>query len=402
MPKKALVRSVEVWKTINQASEFGASVKEANLQWKKVMARKNEIIGKFVGGKGPYLEKMGVDLAYGAAEFTSPNTLKVGEQEYSGERILIGTGSRPFFPDIPGMEHTITSKEIFQMDSLPTSVAILGGGVISLEFAHIFANAGVEVTVVQRSDRLLTSQDEETSSVIKDISERQGIKVLTNTSLEKIVNDNDTKVLHVNQSGTKNTFQAEVVLTALGRTPNLEQLNLEAANIEYSTKGINVNDYFQTTNPAIYAAGDSIGGLMLTPVASYEAKIAARNAMKGNHHQVNYQHVPHTIFTMPPVASVGLTEQEATEKGISYEVKKSKLRHNGVAIILGEKEGYMKLISEKGTGKLLGAHMVGVHADEIIHQMAIALKANMTLADLADVIHVHPTISEAFIEMAKQ
>jgi dihydrolipoamide dehydrogenase len=401
MPKKALVRSLDVWNTVKQAEEFGITVSDASLHWDKVMERKDEIVGKFTGGKGPYLEKLGVDLLLGDATFTSPDSITVNGKEYRSKKFLIGTGSTPFLAPIEGIEHAITSKEVFKLKKLPKSIVILGGGVISLEFAHIFANAGVDVTVIQRSDVLLKSQDAETSQYIKEISEKHGITIKTNTTVDKMVKDNNEVIVHCTVNGDAERFTGEVVLAATGRKPLLEGLGLEAAGVEYSEHGIKVNEYFQTSQENIYAAGDSIGGIMLTPVASFEAKVAARNAIKGNEQKIDYNLVPTAIFTLPPVASVGLTEETATAQGIAYETNKVKLSHNGVALILGETEGYIKIISEKDTRRIIGAHMVGIHADELIHQMAIAMKGKLTLDDLAAIIHIHPTISEAFMELAR-
>jgi pyruvate/2-oxoglutarate dehydrogenase complex dihydrolipoamide dehydrogenase (E3) component len=402
MPKKALVRSMEVWNTIQRAEEFGVSVTNATLDWQKVIERKSKIIGNFVGGKGPYLEKLGVDLVMGTAQFTSPTTIRVGEEEYTADKFLIGAGSKPNILPIEGVEHVTTSKQLFELKELPSSLAIIGGGVISLEFAHIFASAGVKVTILQRGKVLLNSQDEESSNVIEEISEKRGIQVLTGTTANRITKDNDDFIVEYNQDGQPGKLTTKMVLMATGRTPDLDDLELEKAGIEYTKKGIKVNEHLQTSAEHIYAAGDSIGGLMLTPVAAIEAKVAMRNAYRDVQQEVDYKLVPFAIFTLPPVASVGLTEKQATEQGIEYHVNKLPFSHSGTAILLGEEEGYAKILSETSSGKIIGAHMVGIHADELIHEMAIAMKGNLTIHDMAEVIQVHPTISEALIELAMQ
>jgi pyruvate/2-oxoglutarate dehydrogenase complex dihydrolipoamide dehydrogenase (E3) component len=393
---------MEVWNTIQRAEEFGVSVTNATLDWQKVIERKSKIIGNFVGGKGPYLEKLGVDLIMGTAQFTSPTTIRVGEEEYTADKFLIGAGSKPNILPIEGVEHVTTSKQLFELKELPTSLAIIGGGVISLEFAHIFASAGVKVTILQRGKVLLNSQDEESSNVIEEISEKRGIQVLTGTTANGITKDNDDFIVEYNQDGQPAKLTTKMVLMATGRTPDLDDLGLEKAGIEYTKKGIKVNEHLQTSVEHIYSAGDSIGGLMLTPVAAIEAKVAMRNAYRDVQQEVDYKLVPFVIFTLPPVASVGLTEKQATEQGIEYHVNKLPFSHSGTAILLGEEEGYAKILSETASGKIIGAHMVGIHADELIHEMAIAMKGNLTVHDMAEVIQVHPTISEALIELAMQ
>jgi pyruvate/2-oxoglutarate dehydrogenase complex dihydrolipoamide dehydrogenase (E3) component len=402
MPKKALVRSIEIWNHIQRSTEFGAVVSNAALDWNRVVERKNEIIHKFTSGKEPRLKKLGVDLVRGHARFTSPDSIQVGDNEYTAERFLIGTGSKSANPPIEGIEYAITSQEILDVTELPESLAIIGGGVISLEFAHVFANAGVKVTMVVRGSTLLSSQDAETSQIIQEITESRGINVMTHAETKRITKGSGGHVIHAQLDGKEIEIAADLVLNATGRAPNVDDLGLEQAGIVYTAKGIQVNEYFQTTSPKVYAAGDVIGGLMLTPVAAYEAKAAIRNALRGNVETADYSGVPHAIFTLPPVASVGLSEEKANKKGIEYQTHKAYLKHSGVAIILGEEEGYIKILSEKTTGRIIGFHMVGVHADEIIHAMAIAIKANLTIQALSEVTNVHPTISEMLILMAAE
>jgi dihydrolipoamide dehydrogenase len=400
MPKKALVRSIEVWNIIKRAEEFGASTMNAKLHWEKVVERKDNIIGKFLSGKEPYLKKMGVNLIMGEAKFTSPDTIRVGDKQYTAERILIGTGSVPLIPPIEGLEHAMTSKDMFHLKQLPKSMVIIGGGYIGLEFAHIFANAGVNVTILQRGDRLLKTEDRETSEVIQEISVKRGINVITNADVKRIEKTNDGPTVHFTEGNDPAEEHGEVVLAATGIKPDLEGLGLEAAGVKYSNRGIQVNEYLQTTAERIYAAGDSIGGITITPVATYEAKVAIRNAFQGNHQKVDYTVVPHAVFTQPPVASVGLTEEAAKEKGIDYDAHRVPFSHNGTAIILGEEEGFAKILTEKESGRIIGAHIIGAHADDMIHEMAIAMKGKFTLRDLSEVINVHPTMSEALILLA--
>jgi dihydrolipoamide dehydrogenase len=394
---------MEVWNTIKRAEEFGASTTNVDLHWPKVVGRMEKIVNKFAIGKKPYLKDLGVDLIMGEAQFTSPDSIRVGDKEYTAERFLIGTGSVPFLPPIEGIEHALTSQDMFHIKELPHSLIIIGGGYIGLEFAHIFSNAGVDVTILQRGDRLLKTSDWESSKIIQEISENRGIHVNTNTDVKRIEQINDGFTVHFNTTGNySDVVRGEMILAATGIKPDVKGLGLETAGIDYSNQGIQVNEYLQTQAERIYAAGDSVGGINITPVAAYEAKVAIRNAFKGNKQKVDYTIVPHSVFTHPPVASVGLTEEAAKEKDIDYDVNRVPFSHNGTAIILGEEEGYAKILTEKESARIIGAHIVGAHADEMIHEIAIAMKGKLTLQDLSEVIQVHPTMSEALILLAME
>jgi pyruvate/2-oxoglutarate dehydrogenase complex dihydrolipoamide dehydrogenase (E3) component len=393
---------MEVWHTIKRAGEFGASTPNASLDWSKVVSRMDKIVSKFAGGKKPYLNDLGVDLIMGEAQFASPDSIRVGDKEFTAERFLIGTGSVPFLPPIEGIEHALTSQDMFHIKELPKSLVIIGGGYIGLEFAHIFSNAGVHVTILQRGDRLLKTEDSESSIMIQEISEKRGIKVKINADVKRIEKTNNELTVQFNTDTDSDEVRGEMVLAATGIKPDVEGLGLDAAGIEYSNRGIKVNEFLQTQAERIYAAGDSVGGINITPVAAYEAKVAIRNAFRGNHQKVDYTVVPHSVFTLPPVASVGLTEEVAKDQGIDYDVNRVPFSHNGTAIILGEEEGYAKILTDKVSGRIIGAHIVGAHADEMIHEIAIAMKGKLTLQDLSEVIQVHPTMSEALILLAME
>jgi dihydrolipoamide dehydrogenase len=391
---------MEVWNTVKSAEEFGASTPNASLDWSKVVSRMDKIVSKFASGKEPYLKDLGVDLIMGEAKFTSPDSIRVGDKEYTAERFLIGTGSVPSLPRIEGIERALTSQDMFHIKELPKSLVVIGGGYIGLEFVHIFANAGVQVTILQRGDRLLKSGDKESSKVIQEISEKRSIQVKTNADVKRIEKKNNECTVHFSIGDDSDEVRGEMVLAATGIKPDVEGLGLEAAGIKYSNRGIQVNEFLQTQAERVYAAGDSVGGINITPVAAYEAKVAVRNAFKGNHEKVDYSIVPHSVFTHPPIASVGLTEEAVKDKGIDYDAHRVPFSHNGTAIILGEEEGYAKILTEKESGRIVGAHIVGAHADEMIHEMVIAMMGKLTLQDLSKVIQVHPTMSEGLILLA--
>ncbi|MBP1930812.1 dihydrolipoyl dehydrogenase family protein [Ammoniphilus resinae] len=392
---------MNIWNSIKRVSDFGILVQSPQLNWSEVVQRKNNIIGKFVGGKGPYLQKMGVDLAMGQAEFVSPQAIRVGEETYEANRFLIGVGSESILPPFEGVEHGITSKELLFMEQLPKSMVVIGGGIIGMEFAHIFASAGTKVTLLQRGERVLKGEDHETSRVIEDISQKMGIDMKFRCHVTKIEKQGQLRTVHINGPEGESQIEAEVVLIATGRKPAVEGLNLSAAGVEYSPRGIQVNDYLQTTAERIYAAGDSIGGYMFTPIAAHQAKVAVRNALKGNRVKPDYRYMTRAVFTHPPIGSVGLTEEEARNEGLDVAVGKLPYALSGTAILLGETEGQMKVIVDKKTRQLVGAHFVGQDADELIHLVTVAMKGKLTVDDFLEIIPVHPTLAESLIEMVR-
>ncbi len=383
---------------MKQAADFGILVQSPRLNWSKVVQRKNNIIGKFVGGKGPYLEKMGVAFVMGEAKFVSPHAVRVGDDVYEADRFLIGVGSESVFPPFEGVEHGITSKELLFMEDLPESMVVIGGGIIGMEFAHIFASAGTKISLLQRGQRVLKSEDPESSRVIEEISREMGMDIRLHCDVLKIENHTDKKIVYAKGPDGEFQIDAEVVLIATGRRPSIDGLDLTAAGVEYTKRGIQVNEFLQTTSERIYAAGDAIGGYMFTPIAAHQAKIAVRNALKGNHVQPDYKHMTRAIFTLPPVGSVGLNEEEAHKEGMDVVIGKLPYIHSGTAILLGETQGHMKIIIDKKTKQIVGAHFVGQDADELIHLVTVAMKGKLTIDDFLEIIPVHPTLAESLIE----
>ncbi|TFB21452.1 NAD(P)/FAD-dependent oxidoreductase [Filobacillus milosensis] len=279
-------------------------------------------------------------------------------------------------------------------------MAIIGGGVIAMEFSHVFASAGVDLTVIEMGDRLLANEDLDSSKSIGEISKELGIEVLLNSKVKKVTKGENGKTVEVETPEGNKTIQVDEVLLAAGRVPNVGGLELEQIGVKVEKTGIQVNEYLQTTVEHIYAGGDGIGGYMLTPVASYEGRIAAKNAIENNIEKVDYSLVTRTTFTHPPVASIGLTEQEAIEKGMEINSNRLDFADVGPAVVLGETRGFVKLISDKKSKHLIGAHIVGPRAEELIHEIAIAMKGKLTITDLSEIISIHPSISEAVIGTA--
>jgi dihydrolipoamide dehydrogenase len=385
---------------VEEIRKFGIGVSDPNLFWNEVMDRKESLIKGLEGDKEAALKERGIDLIKGEAVFTSPHTIQVNGQSIEASKFVLALGSKTARPPIPGLEHTITSTEALSLRELPKSMVIIGGGVIAMEFAHIFKIAGVDITIIEMKDELLSGEDKESSKIIKEITEKRGINVQLDSKVIQVIKDRETYTVEVSGPKGDQSFKAECVMLAAGRVPSVDGVGLDKIGVQVEKTGIVVNEYLQTTVDHIYAGGDGIGGYMLTPVASYEGRVCARNALKGNHEPVDYSLVTRTTFTHPAIASIGPTEDEAKEQGISYQAIRLNFKDVGSAVILGETEGFVKILSEKESGRIIGAHIIGPHAADLIHEMAIAIKGKLTMKDLAEIISIHPSISEAVVGTA--
>ncbi len=394
-----MVRSLKALSTVKHAAQFGIDVGDPRLDWNKVLARKNQVIGELVGDREMMLQKAGIAYHSAGASFLAGNELLVGETRIHAEKILIAAGSKPATPPIPGIEHTINSDQALELKSLPQSLIIVGGGFIALELGYVFSEAGVDLKIIEATERLLPNADGEISEAIQQSFRQRGTGVYTSSKVESIHVNNGQRVVTVNLGENVATFAADMVLVATGRTPNVDDLNLNAAGIKYSKKGILVNQYLQTSNPAVYAIGDITGGLMFTPVASYEARYAVKNALEGNVAPADYRIVPSAVFTEPTIAGVGLTEAQAQYDSIDYTVSRSYFEDNGAAVIEGQPEGFVKLLIDN-SDHIIGGHIIGAGAPEIIMEVALAMRGGLTVQELHDTIHIHPTFAEAVARAA--
>lgn len=390
---------MKIWSQFQNASRYGLNFPETDLNWNQVMSRKNKLINGFVKGKGPYLEKMGVDLVSGDARFISNQLIQVAAETYSAAKILIGTGSESILPSVEGIEYALTSKEFLYLEELPKRMVVVGGGIIAMEFAHMLAVGGCQVTLIHRGDRLLKNQDLEISLAVLELTEKHGITIRLQSEVKKIEKTESGQLeLLIQGKESAETIVTDEVLMAIGRKPALSGMNLEVAGINYEETGIIVNQYFQTTNKNVYAAGDVIGGEMFTTLAAQEAKFAARNALTGNKHLLNIKNISRAVFTMPPIASVGYTADEAEEAGFDPVVGKVPYAHSAAGILMGETEGFLKIVADRNSRQIIGAHFIGEEADELIHLITVAIKGQLTVDDFIDIIPVHPTLAETVVE----
>ena len=351
-----------------------------------VAERKQAVIEQLRSGIDILLKN--VQVVRGKAEFKDSKTVLCNGREYTADKIIIATGSVSAALPIPGAESCLTSKEILDLTEVPASLCVIGGGVIGLEFASIFRSFGSEVTVLEFCPNILPRFDVDLAKRLKQSLSKRGINIEVQAQVTAI---NGGTVTYIRKD-KEFTVQADKVLMAVGRRPNVEGLNLEAAGIDYTRKGITVNDRFETSVPGIFAVGDVTGGIMLAHAATYQG-LHALNYICGLEDCIRFDLIPAAVFTMPEVAMVGLTEEQCKEQELPVRCLKSFYRANGKAVSMDETDGYCKLIvSENGT--VLGAHLMGAHASDLIHEIAAVMNLNGTLEQLRYVIHAHPTLSE--------
>lgn len=395
-----MVRSGKVAETVRRASDFGVETGETKLNWEKARKRKDEIVNYLRQKRNEAIARWGVELFKEKASFLSSNEIAVGNEQIKAEKIIIASGSKVAQPPIPGIEHCLTSDEAFDLRELPKEIAILGGGAVAIEFAYIFSQAGVKVSLIEMRERLAGTEDEEISQALENSMKSKGIEVLTSSAVKKIEKAPGGYRINFEQIGELKSREFTLVMNALGRIPNLEGLEIEKAGVETEKRAIKVNEFLQTTNPKIYAAGDAIGGFMLTSVAYYEGGLAAKNAIQGNIETVDYSIIPRAIFFQPEIGSVGLTENEVKKTGLPYAIGKAELRSEGIFFAESLEEGLVKIIVEKPGGRILGAHIFAENAGELIQIISVAMASGATIEELAKHVYVHPTLAEVIGDAA--
>ena len=405
IPTKSLVSSSEVLSKARRLEEYGIELKgEITPNLKKINERKNRIVSTQIKGIRNLFKSQGIELKQGRGVLTSPSEIRVTLEDGSWEtvhsdKIIIATGSRPYeIPSYPfDGSRILSSDHAVQLQDIPKSLIIIGAGVIGCEFACIYNELGSKVTVIEMLERPLSTEDAEISKLLEKEFRKKNIALHTKAKAENItVNDN---AVHISLSD-KREFIAEKVLITVGRAFNSEGIGLEKIGIQKGQCGeIIVNENMETNIPGVYAIGDVIGGLMLAHVASREGIIAARNT-SGIRQTMDYSVVPTTIFTSPEIASVGIREHQAREKGIQYKTGYFQFRALAKAHAMGEIDGFVKIIADEASDKILGAHIIGPHASDLIHESALAIRLGLTVKDIAETIHSHPTLPEALKEAA--
>jgi len=394
-PKKVIIGATEVRDFAQRLKGNGIdTVPEVN--WEDIMAFKQS----FVDAMPPKIEKgyknKDIDTYHTSAKFLSDNTLQLGDEVIEADKFVIATGAKPRVLDFEGGKLALSSTDFLNLKKLPESLLFIGGGYIAFEFAHIAARAGADVTILHRGDHPLENFDHDIVQHLVNATQNLGIKLVLETEVSKIEKKEGHYVVTGKSDGKESAYKTASVFNSAGRPPAIFDLDLEKAGISFSKKGILVNEYLQSTsNPNIYAAGDSADsrGLPLTPVAVMEGHVVASNIIKGNKKKVNYPPMPSVVFTLPTLASVGLTEAEAKSKQIEYQVNYNHAESWFNAKRLNVKEYAYKTIINKENQTILGAHLIGPNAEETINLFAMAIKTKMKINELRTMIFTYPTLS---------
>jgi glutathione reductase (NADPH) len=402
VPKKLMVYSAHFPELFSDAQGYGWSEIQSSFNWEKMITAVNNEVDRLNGIYQRMLDKSQVEIFNGYAKLIDPHTIAIGEKQVTADKILVAVGGKPTRPNILGIEHAITSDDIFHLEKQPEKMVILGGGYIGTEFACIMNGLGTEVTLITRSDKILRGFDDDLRTEIQQAMINHGIKVINNTELIAIEKDEEViKVTVRSQGDTEDTIVVDAVsLAALGRKPNTQNLGLENTKIKLHDGSIVVDKYNRTEEENIYAVGDCSNNINLTPVAINEGRAFADTVFGGKSRTMSYENVPTAIFTIPEAATVGLTEAEAREKyGDAVKVYRTRFRPMYYTLAGKEEKTMMKLVVDQNTDKVLGAHMVGDDAAEIIQGIAIALKMGATKADFDATVGIHPSSAEEFVTM---
>lgn len=404
IPTKTLCRNAQLMDDLRKADTFGLGKLSYAFDYSKVLSRKEEVISSLRQGIEFLFKSRNIRFVSGKARFKDAHTVLVktgeGETELTADRIIIATGSESADLPVPGadLEGVLNSSELLGLSQLPRRLCIVGGGVIGLEFASVFNSFSSEVTVVEFCRDILPRFDTDLSKRLKQSLSKRGISIETSASVQKVEKDGQELVLTYLKNDRLFEVRADKVLMAVGRRPAMSSLNLDAAAVAFSPKGIEVNAKMQTSVPDIYAVGDVTGGYMLAHVASAQGRVALASIL-GEEAEVNTDVVPAAVFTNPEVASVGRSEDECRASGIAVKCPKAFFRANGKAVSMGEPEGFCKLVvAEESSGfkagSILGCHIMGPHSSDLVQEVAALMHCGASVSDLRAVIHSHPSLSE--------
>lgn len=401
IPTKALCRTASLLTDLAEAAGYGVDNVSYSLNFPAVMARKEAIVAQLKSGVETLLSIPNLRLVKGTARFVDAHTVEAAGETFTADYIIIATGSVSAMLPIPGhdLPGVITSREMLSLDSIPKRLCIIGAGVIGLEFASIFRTLGSEVTVVEFAKEVLPHFDSDLAKRLRQSLGKRGITIETQSGVTAIEAVEDGLKVIYERKGKTAEVVADKVLMAVGRRANTASLNLADVGVETDRRGIVVNDRMQTSVPHIYAIGDVNGLMMLAHAASFQGE-RALHAIMGRDDELRLDVMPAAVFTMPEVATVGMTEDDCKAQGVAYSAKKAFFRANGKALCLGESEGYCKLIVAED-GKLLGCHIYGPHASDLVQEACALITKNGTVEDLRNIIHTHPTLSEVVMTAAR-
>ncbi len=393
-PKKVLVAAAEALHWGQSLTGRGVHPGDARIDWRELMAFKRTFTEPVPENREQGFAEAGIDAFHGRARFTGPTSIRVGGDDLEAKRVVIAAGAMPAKLAIAGEEHLVTSEDFLELDELPDRIVFVGGGYISMEFANVSVRAGAKVTVLHRGPRPLEGFDPDLADRVAQAARAGGIDLRLETRVERIAQTAAGFAVEASSPAGSQTFDADLVVHGAGRVAEIDDLDLATAGVERGQRGVLVNEYLQSTsNSAVYAAGDAAetAGLPLTPVAAREGRAVAANLLNGNNARPDYTATPTVAFTLPPIAAVGLGEEEAREQGLRFKVNHQETSQWYSSRRVGEAYSASKVLVEDGTGRILGAHLLGPSADELINVFALAIRRGLTAEDLQDAIFAYPT-----------
>jgi dihydrolipoamide dehydrogenase len=405
IPTKALLHAAALLAEARNAGTYGAQLDVKSVNWNTVQAKKEAITNQLVSGVTGLMKSSKVKVLNGTASFASTNSLRIAKPDGSSEtlnfdRIIIASGSIPVMPPIPGVKDNpacVDSTGALSLKAIPARMLVIGGGVIGVELATAYHTFGTKVTIVEAMPNILPLMDGELAAMVRKNMEKRGIKILTSVKVMAVKKSNDCAAVEIDAGGKPDTLEADVVLVAVGRRTDTESLGLDKAGIAHDRGRITVNEHMRTNLPHVYAIGDCLGQVMLAHIASAQGEIAAENAM-GHNAAYNGSSNPSCVYTNPEFAGVGITEEQAKERKLHYIAGKFPLMANGKALIMNGGEGLIKIIAGKEYNEILGVHILGPRATDLIAEGALAIGLEATMEDIMATIHAHPTVGEAVRE----
>jgi pyruvate/2-oxoglutarate dehydrogenase complex dihydrolipoamide dehydrogenase (E3) component len=404
VPSKALIRSSRVCAEIDRAEGYGIATARARTEFAKVMERMREVrAGLSANDSAARFKSLGVNVYFGDARFVGRDAIEVQGKRLRFSRALIATGAHPTAPSIPGLAEGgfLTNETVFSLTELPRRLAVIGAGPIGCEMAQAFARFGSQVSLLEITAEILPHEDRDAAAIVERALVRDGVALFTRCEVLDVDRGADERVIRIKHSGCNSEITVDAILVTAGRAPNVDGLGLEAAGVQYDRRtGVRVNDYLQTTNPRIYAAGDVCSPLQFTHLSDAHARIALRNALFFGRARTSRLVVPWCIYTDPEIAQVGITPAEAVSRGMPVETFEQKMGEVDRAVLDGETEGFAKIHVRRGSDQIVGATIVSRHAGETISELTLAMAARVGLGTIANVIHPYPTQAEAIKKIA--
>jgi glutathione reductase (NADPH) len=393
-PKKVLVGAAEVIDWTGRMNDKGFRAEQVRIDWPELMRFKRSFTEPVPKEREEGFTRAGIAPFHGRARFIGPTTIQVGEDLLEARQMVVATGARPANLNIPGEVHLVTSDQFLELDELPRRVVFIGGGYISFEFAHVAVRSGAEVTILHRGSRPLPRFDPDLVDLLLRRTRELGVNVQVETQAVAIEKASGRFLVRASTAGKEGLFEADLVVHGAGRLPEIDDLELARAGVDWDERGVKVNEYLQSvSNPVVYAAGDAAasGGPPLTPVAVYEGQIVAANLLQGNHRKPDFLGIPSAVYTVPPLTSVGLHEEAARKQGLRFQKNQANTASWYSSRRVGEEYSGFKVLVEEVTGRILGAHLLGPEAEELINIFALAIRMGMPAAHLKEMIFAYPT-----------